>query len=164
MNYNSIYDIPVTDTNGTVTNLSRFKGKAMLVVNTATACGLTPQLKGLQQLYDQFKDKGFEIVGFPSDQFAGQEPLDDKGISQFCMVNYGVSFKLYKKGLVKGSNAQPLFKFLAGKTSIGPFKNYPVWNFQKYLVDKNGRVVDAFAPWTKPESAKLTKAIEKVLS
>lgn len=162
---NSIYGFEVNDISGKKIKLSDYRGKVLLIVNTASACGLTPQLKGLQQLYEKYKDKGFEILAFPSADFAGQEPLQGSAIQNFCEVNYGVSFKIFEKGKVKGKNAQPLFRFLAKATKQFLLRdNYPLWNFQKYLIDRNGIVVDYFVPWTLPTNDKIAAQIEKCLA
>ncbi len=160
----SIYDFEVKDLTGKPVKLEQYKGKVLLVVNIASKCGLTPQLKGLEKIYKQYKEKGFEILAFPSNDFM-QEPKEGADIAEFCSINYGVDFKVFEKGKVKGDNAQPVYQYLGGNTKrFGLFNNYPVWNFQKYLVDKNGRVVDWFAPWKKPEDAKITAEIEKCLA
>lgn len=160
----SIYDFTAKDIAGRDVKLSSYRGKVLLIVNTASACGLTPQLDGLQKLYENYKSRGFEILGFPSADFGGQEPLKGSEIQEFCQVNYGVSFKVLAKGHVKGSTAQPLFKFLAKETKQFFVRdNYPVWNFQKYLVDRNGKVVDYFIPWTLPNDAKIADRIKKCL-
>ncbi|MCW5907673.1 MAG: glutathione peroxidase [Chitinophagales bacterium] len=160
----SIYDLEVKDLAGRKVKLSDYRGKVLMIVNTASACGLTPQLKGLQKLYDKYKDQGFEVLGFPSADFGGQEPLKGDAIQKFCEVNYGVGFKIFEKGKVKGSSAQPLFKFLAKETKQFFVRdNYPMWNFQKYLVDRNGKVVDYFIPWTLPKDDKIAEQIEKCL-
>lgn len=163
MKQQSIYDFEVKDLAGKPVKLSNYKGKVLLIVNTATACGLTPQLNGLQKIYEQYRERGFEILGFPSAQFAGQEPRKGNDIQEFCQVNYGVGFKIMEKGKVKGDDAQPLFQYLAKETRQLFRDNYPVWNFQKYLIDRNGKVVDYFVPWTVPTNDKITEAIEKCL-
>ena len=159
----NVYNFEVKDLSGSIVSLSKYKGKVLLIVNIASKCGLTPQLEGLQQLYTTYNNQGFEILAFPSDQFAGQEPLNGSAIENFCTVNYGVTFKVFEKGLVKGKNAQPLFKFLAKQSAQIFIENYPVWNFQKYLIDKNGNVADWFSPWRLPLSDKITESIEKCL-
>lgn len=161
---NSIYDFEVKDLSGKTVKLSAYKGKVLLIVNTASACGLTPQLDSLQKLYDKYKNKGFEILGFPSSQFAGQEPLNGSDIQSFCSVNYGVQFKIFAKNKVKGDGAQPVYKYLAGESKVLGFNNYPVWNFQKYLIDRNGKVADWFNPWRLPDNDKIAEAIEKCLN
>lgn len=160
----SIYDYEVKDLGGKTVKLSNYKGKVLLIVNIASKCGLTPQLDGMQKIYEQYRDKGFEILAFPSNDFAGQEPKEGKAIEEFCSVNYGVNFKVMAKGHVKGSDAQPLYKFLAKEAKIAFVDNYPMWNFHKYLIGKDGRVIDYFVPITKPESGKIAGAIEAALA
>ena len=160
----SIYDFTVNDLAGKPVKLSAYKGKVLLIVNIASKCGLTPQLDGLQKLYENYHDKGFEILAFPSNQFAGQQPESGSAIQDFCTVNYGVQFKVFDKGKVKGKEAQPLYKYLATETANMVRDNYPVWNFQKYVIDRNGKVVDWFNPWKTPESDKITEVIEKCLN
>jgi len=160
----SIYDFEVKDLTGKPVKLAQYKGKVLLVVNIASKCGLTPQLDGLETLYKKYKDKGFEVLAFPSNDFM-QEPKEGDKISEFCSVNYGVDFKIFEKGKVKGADAQPVYQYLGGQSKrLLFFKNFPVWNFHKYLVDKNGRVVDSFNPWKKPEDAKIAEEIEKYLA
>ncbi|MBK7147821.1 MAG: glutathione peroxidase [Bacteroidetes bacterium] len=153
----SIYNLEVKDLSGKPVKLSAYKGKTLLIVNTATKCGLTPQLDALQKVYEKYKGKGLEILGFPSNSFM-QEPKEGSDIGQACAINYGVTFKMFEKNAVRGSNAQPLYKLLKKETGYAP-----IWNFQKYLVDKNGKIVDWFNPWRHPLDAKLTAAIEKCL-
>ncbi|MFN8322407.1 MAG: glutathione peroxidase [Chitinophagales bacterium] len=157
------YDFEVKDITGKTMNLADYKGKVLMIVNIASKCGLTPQLDGLQAIYKKYRPQGFEILAFPSNQFAGQEPLNDDAIQNFCAINYGVTFRVFEKGLVKGKDAQPLYQYLAKETGNLLRKNYPVWNFQKYVIDKNGNVADWFAPWTTPESDKISESIEKCL-
>ena len=158
-----LHDFEVNDLYGKKVKLSDYKGKVVLVVNIASECGLTPQLKGLQKLYEKYHSRGFEILGFPSNQFAGQEPLHGEKIEEFCSVNYGVNFRIMEKGHVKGKGAHPVYNHLAKETSLLGVKNYPVWNFQKYLIDREGNVVDWFAPWKTPNNDKIAEAIEKCL-
>lgn len=159
----NVYNFEVKDKAGKTVKLADYKGKVVMIVNIASKCGLTPQLDGLQAVYKKYQPKGFEILAFPSNQFAGQEPLNNDGIQDFCAVNYGVTFRVFEKGLVKGKDAQPLYQYLAKETGNLLRKNYPVWNFQKYVIDKNGNVADWFAPWTTPESDKISETIEKCL-
>lgn len=158
----SIYDFEVKDLAGKPVKLAKYKGKVLLIVNIASKCGNTPQLDGLEHLYEKYKDQGFDILAFPSNDFM-QEPKEGGDIQEFCSVNYGVQFKIFEKGKVRGSNAQPLYQFLAEKAKVGPLKNYPFWNFQKYVIDRNGNVADYFNPWKQPENAKITDVIEKCL-
>ena len=141
---------------GRTVKLSDFAGKVLLIVNTASACGLTPQYAGLQQLYDRFKDKGFEVLGFPCNQFAGQEPGSNEEIQQFCKLNYGVTFPMFAKVEVRGEGAHPLFKHLTG----GDDEQIP-WNFTKFLVDREGRLVKRFEPRETPDQ--LADDIEALL-
>lgn len=146
----SIYDFQANTLRGQEESLSKYKGKVLLVVNTASKCGFTPQYKGLQEVYDKFKDRGFEVLGFPSNQFAGQEPGESEDIAEFCELNYGVTFPMYEKIDVKGDEAHPLFKYLS-KEAPGVLGSKSVkWNFTKFLVDQEGRVLKRFAPSTAP--------------
>jgi glutathione peroxidase len=147
----SIYDFEAHTLRGEEESLSKYKGKVLLVVNTASKCGFTPQYKGLQEVYDKFKDRGFEVLGFPSNQFAGQEPGESEDIAEFCEINYGVTFPMYEKIDVKGDEAHPLFKYLS-KEAPGVLGSKSVkWNFTKFLVDQEGRVLKRFAPQTTPD-------------
>jgi glutathione peroxidase len=147
----SIYDFEVTTINGEKISMSKYKDKVLLIVNVASKCGFTPQYSGLEELFQKYKDKEFMILGFPSNQFANQEPAKNEEIKQFCMVNYGVSFDMFAKIDVNGENASPLYNFL--KEKQGGFLGIDAikWNFTKFLIDKNGEVVDRFAPTTKPK-------------
>ncbi|MBY9081064.1 glutathione peroxidase [Paenibacillus sp. HN-1] len=148
----SIYDYQANTLRGKEESLSKYEGKVLLIVNTASKCGFTPQYKGLQEVYDKFKDRGFEVLGFPSNQFASQEPGNSDEIGEFCQLNYGVTFPMYEKIDVNGDNAHPLFKHLT-KEAPGALGSKRVkWNFTKFLVDREGRVLKRFAPTTTPES------------
>ncbi len=158
----SIYEFEVTRNNGKAESLSVYKGKVLLIVNVASKCGFTKQYKGLQELYDKYKDQGFVVLGFPSNQFGGQEPGSDKEIQEFCQLNFGVNFPLFKKGDVRGKSKQPLFEFLteqANKSHSGAIR----WNFEKFLIDRNGQLVNRFRSLTKPESKSLNTQITKCL-
>ena len=159
----SIHKFQVKKANGKEISLSEYKGKVLLLVNTASKCGLTPQYGKLEELYKEYKDKGLEILGFPSNDFADQEPLDSVGAEEFCQLNYGVSFPIMEKMHVKGKEQSELFHFLSNKSENGKVNIAPKWNFQKYLIDKEGNVVDYFLPITDPDSRKVKKAIEKLL-
>jgi len=159
----TIYDYKAKDLAGKDVDLAKYKGKVLLIVNIASACGFTPQLGGLEQLYEKYKDRGFEILGFPSNQFGGQEPLEKDAISDFCSVNYGVTFKIMEKTNVKGSEKNPVFEFLTDKKLNGKVGRAPLWNFFKYLIDRDGKVVDYYTSITAPMDAKITKQIEKLL-
>lgn len=153
----SIYDITVKDMKGNDVSLSKYKGKVLLIVNTATLCGFTPQYPGLQELYAKYKDKGFEILDFPCNQFLGQAPGTIEEINQVCTTRFGITFEQFAKADVKGKNEAPLYTFLKAKTNG---KNIG-WNFTKFLVDKDGNVVSRFEPAVKPE--KIAPDIEKLL-
>ncbi len=157
----NIYQFTAKSLQGKEVNLKDYEGKTVLIVNTASKCGLTPQFEGLEKLYGKYRDKGLVILGFPCNQFANQEPGDEKQISEGCLINYGVSFPMFSKIEVNGENAHPLYKFL--KKKLPGFLGSKIkWNFTKFLVDKNGKPVKRFAPVTKPE--KIDKYLEKVLS
>lgn len=140
-------------------SFDRYKGKVVLVVNTASKCGFTPQYEGLEKLYEDYHEKGFEILGFPCNQFANQEPGGKKEI-EACLLNYGVSFQMFEKIEVNGKNAHPLFKYLK-KELPGTIGGRIKWNFTKFLIDKNGKPVKRYAPSTKPE--KLVEDIKELL-
>ena len=145
----TIYDIEVQKPNGDAYKLDAYKNKVMLIVNTASECGFTPQFEGLQALYDKYKDQDFIILGFPCNQFGGQEPGTGEEATQNCKINYGVSFPMHEKIDVKGEQQHPLFKFLT-EAQNGFFNEKIKWNFTKFLVDKNGDVVQRFSPQKKP--------------
>ena len=148
----SLYDITVDDIRGKPVKLSRYKGKVLLIVNTASECGFTPQYKGLEALYEKLHDKGLEILGFPCNQFGAQEPGDEKAIEQFCELNYGVTFPMFAKVDVNGDDASPLYKHLksAKKGLLG--SEAIKWNFTKFLVDREGNVVERYAPNAEPKA------------
>jgi glutathione peroxidase len=148
--------------NGKEEDLSQYKGKVVMVVNTASKCGLTPQYKGLQAIYDQYRDKGFEILGFPANDFMGQEPGTNEEIGEFCEINYGVTFPLFSKISVKGEEMDPLYKEITSMPE--PIGGDILWNFQKYLLNKNGDVVKKIGPRTTPEDPEVTGAIEALLA
>ena len=155
-----VYDFSAKLNNGTDQSLADYKGRVLLIVNTASQCGFTPQYKGLQELYAKYHDKGLEILGFPCDQFGHQEPGSDADIASFCELNYGVSFPLFSKIEVNGDNAHPLYKWL--KSEKGDLLGDAIkWNFTKFLVNKQGTVINRFAPNTKPE--KIAADIEREL-
>jgi glutathione peroxidase len=156
----TIYDFKAKTLQGKEVALEEFKGKTLLVVNTASQCGLTPQFKGLEKLYEKYKDQGLVVLGFPCNQFGNQEPGDEKSISEGCVINYGVTFPMFSKVDVNGNTAHPLFKYL--KTKLGGILGSKIkWNFTKFLIDAQGRPVKRFAPITKPED--LEKDIVKLL-
>lgn len=156
------FEFKADDISGTPVDLSKYKGKVLLIVNTASKCGFTPQYKGLEQVYEQFKDKGAVVLGFPCNQFGSQEPEGEPEIGAFCEKNFGVTFPLFSKIDVNGSGAHPLFQHLK-KAAPGLLGTEAVkWNFTKFLVKKDGTVYKRYAPATKPEE--LIEDIEKLLA
>ena len=156
----NIYDFVVQKSNGDDYKLEEYKGKVMLIVNTASECGFTPQFEGLQALYEKYKDQGFVILGFPCNQFGGQEPGSGAEANQNCKINYGVTFPIHEKVDVKGENQHPLFRYLTDAAK-GMLSEKIKWNFTKFLVDRDGNVVSRFSPQKKP--AQIEKDIEKLL-
>ena len=154
------YDLSAKRINGEEQPMQEYDGKVVLVVNTASKCGFTPQYEGLQKLYDEYKDKGLEILGFPCDQFAHQEPGSDKDIDEFCKMNYGVNFPLFSKINVNGKDTHPIFKLLKKETKSKLGKGIK-WNFTKFLVDKDGNPIKRFEPTVTPED--LIPMIEEAL-
>jgi len=146
----SIYDFSASRLDGSLINLAEFKGKVLLIVNTASKCGFTPQYAGLEELYRTHRERGFEVLGFPCNQFGAQEPGSAEEIGTFCERNYGVSFPMFAKIDVNGDGAHPLYLFLK-QSKPGLFGSQRIkWNFTKFLIDRDGQVVDRFAPSTKP--------------
>ncbi len=158
----NIYDIEYKTASGEQHQLSEHQGKVLLIVNTASKCGLTPQFTGLEALFQQFKDKNFSVLGFPCNQFANQDPGSDEGIQEFCQMNYGVSFPVYAKIDVNGSGAHPLFDHLKSKAPGLLGSTRIKWNFTKFLVNAKGEVVKRYAPTTKPDA--IVSDIEKLLA
>jgi len=158
----SLYDFSATTLSGQTASLADYRGKVLLIVNTASKCGFTPQYKGLEALHEAYKDQGLVVLGFPCNQFGAQEPGSADEIGAFCEKNYGVTFQLFEKVDVNGENAHPLFNFLK-KTAPGVLGTEGIkWNFTKFLVGKDGNVYDRYASTTAPESMK--QDIEKLLS
>ena len=159
---NNINDIIVKDMNGNDVHLSDYKGKVLLIVNVASECGFTPQYEGLEKIYKKYKDNGFEILAFPCNQFGGQEPGTNEEIKDFCSSKYGITFTLFDKIEVNGKNRSPLYAKLTGNTNTqqGDIK----WNFEKFLISKDGEIVARFRSKITPESDDLTGAIEKELA
>ncbi|APC47056.1 glutathione peroxidase [Virgibacillus halodenitrificans] len=156
----NVYDFSAKTLLGEEKSLSDYKGKVLLIVNTASECGFTPQFEGLQQLYGKYKEQGLEILGFPCNQFNNQDPGSNEEISEFCQRNYGVTFQMFSKVDVKGEQAHPLFSYLTEEAK-GMLTKQIKWNFTKFLIDRNGNVIKRFAPQTKPES--LEQDIEELL-
>jgi len=158
---NTIYEIKVDDSFGFERDLSEYKGKVMLIVNTASKCGFTPQYEGLEKLYEQYKERGFVVLGFPCNQFKNQEPGSNEEIQEFCKINYGVTFPIFAKVDVNGKDAHPLFEHLKDQArGLGGTKAVK-WNFTKFLLDRDGNVIKRFAPSTPPE--KCVDDIEELL-
>lgn len=146
----NIYDFKVKAMNGDEVSISNYKGKVLLIVNTATGCGFTPQYKGLQELYTKYKDKGFEILDFPCNQFMGQAPGTEEEIHKFCTGKFGITFPQFAKVEVNGKNEEPLFKYIKNEAK-GMIGSNIKWNFTKFLVDREGKVLKRFAPAETPE-------------
>jgi glutathione peroxidase len=157
----TIFDLTFTNNHGQPVDLSQFRGRPLLIVNTASNCGYTPHYKGLQQLHEEFGDQGLVVLGFPCDQFGHQEPGSDSQIEEFCTVNYGVTFPLSTKIEVNGASTHPVFAFLKRKAR-SPFGSRIKWNFTKFLVAPDGKTVTRYSPTTKPEA--ITRDIERTLS
>ena len=158
-----IYAFGAKNIQGTEESLSKYRGKVLLVVNVASKCGFTPQYTGLEKIYRQFKDQGFEILGFPCNQFGAQEPGDEKEIQSFCSLNYEVSFPMFSKVDVNGPNTHPLYAFMKSKEK-GIFGTEGIkWNFTKFLISRKGEVISRFAPQTKPEelAVEIKKALQE---
>ncbi len=158
----SIYDFSATQINGRVISLKKFKGRAMLIVNTASACGFTPQFAGLQELHAAYGPKGLVVLGFPCNQFGDQDPGDNQDIAEFCQLNYGVSFPMMAKIEVNGAQASPLYQWLSAEAPGLLGSKAIKWNFTKFLVNKDGKVVRRFAPTDTPQS--LAPHIEAALA
>lgn len=156
----TIYDFKVTDINGETFDFSTLKGKKIMIVNTASKCGLTPQYEQLEEVYKQYKDTNFVIVGFPANNFMSQEPGSDKDIAEFCVKNYGVSFPMMSKVSVKGSDMHELYVYLTQKKLNGLEDSDVKWNFQKYLIDETGKLAKVIDPRTLPNDPEIIKWIE----
>ncbi|MFA5417561.1 MAG: glutathione peroxidase [Bacteroidales bacterium] len=156
----SFYDYTVTDIDGNPFALSQLKGKKVMVVNVASKCGFTPQYEQLEALYQKYKDQDFVIIGFPANNFKEQEPGTDDEIKSFCTLNYGVTFPLMSKISVKGDDMAPLYHWLTERDLNGSSNSTVKWNFQKYLVDENGQLVEVLNPWISPDKKKIAKWIE----
>jgi glutathione peroxidase len=157
-----IYDIPVKDIDGKSTSLAPYKGKVLLVVNVASKCGYTPQYEGLEAIQKKYEAKGFEVLGFPCNQFGSQEPGTNEEIKQFCSSKYNVTFPLFDKIEVNGAGRHPLYNALAGKDS--PYPGDIKWNFNKFLIGRDGKIIKRFDSKAKPESPEVTQAIEAALA
>jgi glutathione peroxidase len=158
----SIYDIPLKDIDGKATSLKPYQGKVLLIVNVASKCGYTPQYAGLEALQEKYQDKGLTVLGFPCNQFGGQEPGTNGEIKEFCTSKYQVSFPLFDKSEVNGPQRHPLYVWLAGVGS--PFPGDVTWNFNKFLIGRDGKILKRFDSKVKPDSAELAQAVEQALS
>lgn len=159
----SVHEFKAKNIDGKETPLNKFEGKVLLIVNTASECGFTPQYEGLQAVYKSYNDEGLEVLGFPANNFGGQEPGTDEEIKQFCKVNFDVSFPMFSKISVKGDDMHPLFQYLT--TAENPdFTGEIKWNFEKFLVDRQGNLLHRFRSDTEPQSEEIINAIEKALN
>jgi glutathione peroxidase len=159
----SVLEFTMKDIDGKDVNLSKYKGEVLLIINTASKCGYTPQYEGLEAIYEKYKDKGFEVLAFPANEFGGQEPGSDSEIKAFCKTNYNVAFPLFSKIVVKGAGIHPLYQFLTSKETNPKFAGDIRWNFTKFLVNRKGEVVTRFEPKSEPQSPEVTSAIEAAL-
>ncbi|MBL7921750.1 MAG: glutathione peroxidase [Bacteroidia bacterium] len=157
----SILQFTATSIEGKQIDFKEFKGKKIIIVNTASECGLTPQFKELQTLYTTYKDSGLMIIGFPTNDFAHQDPGTNNEIHSFCERNYGVTFLMMQKISVKGADTHPVYKWLTQKSQNGVMNSTVKWNFQKYLIDENGFLVSVVSPWKKPDCKKIIKWLNK---
>ena len=160
----SILDFKMKDIDGKDVKLKKYKGNVLLVVNTASKCGYTPQYEGLQATFDKYKGQGFYVLGFPANNFGGQEPGTAAEIKEFCTSKYKVTFPMFAKISVKGTDQDPLYSYLTNKETNGDLSGDIKWNFTKFLVDRKGHIVARFEPKVKPDSPEVTQAIEKYLA
>jgi len=160
----SVYDFTVKDIEGKDTSLALYKGKVLLIVNTASKCGFTGQYEGLEKLYKTYQDRGLVILGFPANNFLWQEPGTDGEIKQFCSIKFGVTFPMFSKISVKGKNQDPLYAFLTDEKANPGFGGAITWNFNKFLVGRDGKVVGRFGSKVEPDSKELVEAVEKALA
>lgn len=156
----TVYDFSFKKPNGEVLNLSDFRGKVLLIVNTASDCSFTPQYQGMEKIYQKYKDQGLEIIAIPSDDFGHQEPGNDEEIQNFCQINFGVTFPVTSKEIVSGNNAHPFFPWISQELGFG---SAPKWNFHKYLIDQDGKPVDFFYSITRADSGRLEGAIQRLI-
>jgi glutathione peroxidase len=160
----SVLDHVVTDIDGREYDLKQLKGKVVLIVNVASRCGFTPQYEGLEAIYDRYKDQGLVVIGFPANNFNGQEPGTNQDIKEFCTTKFDVSFPMMSKISVKGDDQHAVYRFLTSKETGGEFSGDIGWNFTKFLVDRHGNVIARFGSRVKPTDAELTAAVEKALA
>jgi glutathione peroxidase len=160
----SVLDFHVKDIDGKEIDLARYHGKVLLVVNTASQCGYTPQYKDLEAVYEKFKEQGFDVLAFPANEFGAQEPGSDEQIKEFCSAKYHVSFPLFSKIVVKGKEIHPLYEFLTSESTNPKFAGQISWNFTKFLVNRKGEVIGRFQPGDNPSSQKVVELVEKSLA
>lgn len=160
----NFYDIEVTTIAGEPIKIEAYKGNVLLIVNTASKCGFTGQYDGLQKLYDTYRDKGLVVLGFPSNDFLHQEPGSNEEIQSFCKINYGVTFPMFEKISVKGNGQHPLYAYLTSKETDPGFAGKISWNFNKFLISRDGKIVGRFGSRTSPDDRKLIEAVEAELS
>lgn len=160
----SVYSFNALQFNGEKKSLQDYSGKVLLIVNTASRCFFTPQYKALERLYQRYKDLGFEILAFPSNDFRGQEPMTGLQLETYCRIQQQVTFPVFKRLHVIGDYADPLYQYLADKTKNGKVNSKPLWNFHKYLVNKQGKVVDFFYSTTGPEAKRVLTKIEQLIA
>ena len=159
----SMYDFTLKNAKGQDVKLEEFRGQVVMLVNVASKCGYTPQYEGLQKIYERYRAQGFTILAFPANNFGAQEPGTNEEIQEFCRINYGVTFPVFSKISVKGDDQHPLYKYLTGRDTNPEFAGDIKWNFGKFLVGRDGRIVARFESADKPEDAKVTQAIEQAL-
>jgi glutathione peroxidase len=159
----TVYRFTMDDINGNPVSLSTFKGKVLVIVNVASKCGLTPQYKEIQKFYEDYKDKGVVVLGFPANNFLGQEPGSNEQIREFCEKEYAVTFPMFSKISVKGKDISPLYKFLTDKEENGVMDASVKWNFQKFIIDKQGRMVTFFEPRTHVNEEKFLEVIDQIV-
>lgn len=160
----SVYDFKMKDIDGKDVNLKKYKGKVVMIVNTASKCGYTPQYEGLEAIYKKYKDQGFVVLGFPANNFRGQEPGTDKEIKEFCTLKYDVTFPMFSKISVKGDDQHPLYKYLTDKTTNPEFGGDITWNFNKFLIGKDGKIIARYETKMKPDDVTVTTEIEKQMA
>jgi len=159
----SLYEIEVNTIAGEPVKIGQYQGKVLLIVNTASKCGFTKQYDGLQKLYEKYADQGLEVLGFPSNDFLKQEPGSNEEIAEFCKLNYGVTFPMFEKIVVKGKGQHPLYAYLTSEEANPEFSGKISWNFNKFLISRDGKIVNRFGSRTEPDDAELTEAIEAEL-
>jgi glutathione peroxidase len=161
-NPEDFFKLPITTAGGKQSLMSQYRGRPLIIVNTASQCGFTPQYKALQEIYEKHKGAGLEILGFPCNDFGAQEPGTESEITSFCEVNFGVSFPLFKKAPVLGKDKQPVFKYLT-ELANPDHRGDVAWNFEKFLIDKDGRLIERFRSTTKPDSEKFMQAVQRIM-